>query len=158
MLRGIDPIFKRWRINLDIMAYLFDRLCKPEVLPDRDFESFRKRIFQSITDEIKRITSQRQYFSGFGKLSKLESEMGSVLEFGIGRAIGNTTSVGLIDALRRDIRRSILAFEPRLLKPKVSFIASSTSASHAQFSVSGYVDLKSEFVPYSSRFSASGEL
>jgi len=140
-----------------VVAFFFDRLCSPGENQGRNLEERKKMLFRSITKEIERITSQRQYFSGFSASQSGEVYKRSVLGFGIKRSIGSTRTVSQNDLVKKEIRSAIISFEPRLLRPQVEFISPDGSSSQMRFSVTGFVALDLELTRYEATFLNSGE-
>jgi len=134
------------------MRYLFDRLCFPDKKESGDNGARGASLVASVTKEIARITSQRQYFDGFKHRGDNSRREATVLEFGISRAIGESVNMESGRQIAREFRRAILAHEPRLLQPQVNFKSAKSQSGVALFDVSGYLDRGDQILDYKSQF------
>ncbi len=134
------------------MRYLFDRLCFPGRKEDGDVGVRGDALVASVTNEIYRITSQRQYFTGFKQRDENTSLQATVLDFGISRAIGEPVNMESGRRIALEIRQAILAHEPRLLRPQVTFKVAKSQSGTALFDVSGYLDRGDQVLLYKSQF------
>ena len=138
------------------MKYLFDRICTSD---DESIDSrgpIESTLAKLVTREISRITNQRQYFQGFGQRAEPAQKDPSVLNFGITRGIGETLSHERCKKMAFEIKRAILAHEPRLRRPTVSFKTGKSFVGITAFEVSGYLEIDQELVDYYGLFSARG--
>jgi predicted component of type VI protein secretion system len=134
------------------MRYLFDRLCFPGKKEVNEGGVRGDALVASVTREISRITSQRQYFCGFEHRDASVSREATVLDFGISRAIGEAVNVESGRQIALEIRHAILTHEPRLLRPQVSFRVAKSQSGVALFDVSGYLDRGDQVLDYKSQF------
>ena len=101
------------------MEFLFDRLCFPLSASTSSALQRTSILIKSVSNEIARITSQKQYFEGFSSSSGGGQTPPSVLSFGISRGIGEPLNHDSAKELALEIKKMILANEPRLLAPQV---------------------------------------
>ena len=138
------------------MEYLFDRICSPSEGSEGSSDPVDGALEASVTRELNRIMTQRQYFAGF-KYRGAHVNGHDILDFGITRGVGETYNASRGRALVVEIKRAILAYEPRLLKPLVSLIGDSKGSAMPTIFISGYLRVGGEIAEYRRHFSALGE-
>ena len=137
------------------MRFLFDRICLSEKSLTDSLSPFRSSLERSVTQELTRITNQRQYFAGF-QYRKVRISKPDVLAFGISKGIGETYNSQTSKALAIEIKRAILAHEPRLLSPSVSLQSSSKSGGMPEVVISGCLQVDGQVKEYKRHFSSLG--
>ena len=137
------------------MQFLFDRICLSEKSLTDSLSLVRSSLERSVTQELTRITSQRQYFAGF-QYRKVRISKPDVLAFGISKGIGETYNSQTSKALAIEIKRAILAHEPRLLSPSVSLQSSSKSGGMPEVVISGCLQVDGQVKEYQRHFSSLG--
>lgn len=137
------------------MEYLFDRLSSGGAKGDAFPGSAGGAVEAAVTRELERITSQRQYFEGF-EYRRDTSDVPNVLAFGISRGIGEVLLPQAANALAIEIKRSILAHEPRLLRPTVSIRGIEKGGSALVLMIQGYLKVDEQMIHYKRQFSALG--
>ena len=139
------------------MEYLFDRLCLGSTRSRGESATFGGSggIEASVTRELERITSQRQYFEGF-EYRRDTSDRENVLGFGISRGIGEVLNAPSARTLALEIRRAILANEPRLLRPTVSVKGSDKGGRAFMLMIRGFLKIDEQMIDYKRHFSTLG--
>ena len=137
------------------MEYLFDRLSLGGARKERVPGSAGGSVEAAVTRELERITSQRQYFEGF-KYRRDTSDSPNVLAFGISRGIGEVLLPQTAKALAVEVKRAILAHEPRLLRPSVSVKGMEKGGSALELLIRGYLKVDEQMIHYKRHFSALG--
>lgn len=139
------------------MEYLFDRLCLATARSSGESATSGGSggIEASVTRELERITSQRQYFDGF-QYRRDTSDLTNVLTFGISRGIGEVFNGPSARSLALEIRRAILANEPRLLRPMVSVKGRNKGGHVFQLSIRGFLKVDKQMIDYKRHFSMLG--
>lgn len=137
------------------MNFLFDRLCFPR--SESASSAFEKTssLIKSVSNEIARITSKKQYFEGFRSSPGVEQTQPSVLSFGISRGIGEPLNHDSAKELALEIKKRILANEPRLLSPQVYCKPVKSFSGRLAFEVEGHLRLDDEIVRYNKNFSVT---
>ena len=138
------------------MQYMFDRICSPNEESQGSSGSVGSSLERSVTRELARITSQRQYFAGF-EYRRAKETKPDILAFGITRGIGETFNSQTGKALTFEIKRAILAYEPRLLSPLVSLRTNSKTGGLPEIVISGYLQVDGQVTEYQRHFSTLGE-
>ena len=146
---------RQWSKSL---RYFFDRLCFPRDANGSSQDFGEEEIGSQVTLEISRITSQRQYFGGFGERHHDANKQDPVLEFGINRRIGEAVNRGLMRKLALEMKRAIIRNEPRLLEPRVECVSRSAGFTGLSFIVSGKLSVGSQIQAYRRRFNANGDI
>ena len=138
------------------MTFLFDRLCFPRGGSAPSAIEETNSLIKSVSNEIARITSQKQYFEGFSDGPDSEQTPPSVLSFGIARGVGEPLNHDSAKALALEIKRVILANEPRLLAPQVYFKPSKAFGGSLAFQVAGQLRLGDALVRYNKHLAVTG--
>lgn len=138
------------------MKFLFDRLCFPRGASAPSALEQTNSLIKSVSNEIARITSQKQYFEGFNNGPDSERTPPSVLNFGISRAVGEPLNHDSAKALVLEIKKVILANEPRLLAPQVYFKSSKAFDGRMAFEVAGQLRLGDTLIRYNKHFAVTG--
>jgi predicted component of type VI protein secretion system len=138
------------------MKFLFDRLCFPRGESALSATEETSSLIKSVSNEIARITSQKQYFEGFSKTLDSEQTPPSVLSFGISRGVGEPLNHDSAKALALEIKKVILANEPRLLAPQVYFKPGKAFGGRLAFEVAGQLRLGDELIRYNKHFAVTG--
>lgn len=139
------------------MDYLFDRLCLhgTSSVSDLGTSNGNGGVEASVTRELERITSQRQYFEGF-EYRRDSSDRANVLSFGISRGIGEVLNASSARSLALEIRRAILAHEPRLLRPTVSVKGGDKGGRAFELLIRGFLKVDEQMIYYRRRVSTLG--
>lgn len=131
------------------MNYFFDRICFPEKTGTQVANLGPRALIESVTKEILRITSQKQYFEGFQRYKPSGAD---VLGFGVSSAIGDTVNSYTARNLATEIKSVLLAFEPRLLKPIVRCRMSESRQGQLVFEISGHLLMDGDAIRYNKYF------
>ena len=137
------------------MEYLFDRLSLGGSRSREPSDWVGGSLEAAVTRELGRITSQRQYFEGF-EYRRDTSDKPSVLAFGISRGIGEILNPQSARALAFEVKRAILAHEPRLLRPKVSVKSGGSGGRSLGLLIQGYLKVDDQMIDYRRYFSTLG--
>ena len=138
------------------MKYFFDRICFPGKTGALSPQDGARKLVNSVTQEILRITSHKQYFEGFKNTVDANLGRESVLGFGISQGIGQTVNLASSKLLATEIKKMILAYEPRLLGPQVSCKPWKSFQGALAFEVSGHLQMGDEVIRYNKQISPTG--
>lgn len=132
-----------------MQRFLFDRLCQPKLNIGSDSEARLTFLRHSIADNLQQLVNHRAFFGGLPfNAGGSNSEPDTVLNFGIGDIVSRSANFEDTNRVKEQIRKQIRRYEPRLLAPEISLIATDMPLMPAIIEVNGIIkadELEVEF-------------
>ena len=133
-----------------MQRFLFDRLCDPLAATPCDAHGKLMWLRKSITEALQHLFTHRSFFEGVSSKQSIQGVgFDCVLNWGLQDLMSQSATIDDVSAIKEDIRRLILRYEPRLLCPDIEVVPSSDPLQPALLQITGTIkagELEDDFL------------